>query len=134
MAVPGRGPIRRLSLRRPALVASLAAGVLAAGCDRQPAGLDPDVYVEAMARLSFADIQLFEEARLDSARRVILDELGVTAADLVAFAERNGEDVGLMQELWGRIRERVDSLEARATGIPTSPVRGDSARGGEGPG
>lgn len=82
-----------------------------AACEREPAGLDEDVYVEAVARLTFADILLFEEDRLDSARVAILAELGTTGEELVAFAERHGDDIAYMHEIWTRIRERVDSLE-----------------------
>lgn len=95
-------------------MASVAVLVLtgcAAGCDGEPAGLDSDVYVEAMARLTFADIMLFEEDRLDSARVAILAELGTDAEELVAFAERHGDDIAYMQRVWTRIRDRVDSLE-----------------------
>lgn len=98
----------------PRLLASIAVVCAAwsgAGCDREPAGLDREVYIDAMARLTFADIVLFEEHQLDSARVAILTELGTTGEELVAFAERHGDDIAYMHEVWTRIRERVDSLE-----------------------
>jgi len=107
--------------------AAFATLALAAACRREPAGLDPDVYVEAMARLSYADIVLFERARVDSARAAILSDLGVTAAELVAFADRNGDDIARMQAVWGRIRDRVDSLEATAAAGDTVDAGGARA-------
>jgi len=123
LAVSDRVSLRRLSLRGFASVAAIAAAAAGFGCDREPAGLEADVYVEAMARLTYADIQLFDEDRLDSARVAILSELDTSAEALVAFAERHGDDVAYMHAIWTRIRQRVDSLEAP----PLRVAPGDSA-------
>lgn len=113
-----------MSGRALASIAVLVAAAFGSACDREPAGLDPEVYVEAIARLTFADIMLFEEARLDSARVAIVSELGTSAEELVAFAERHGDDIAYMHEIWTRIRQRVDSLEQ----IPPDSVPADSGR------
>ena len=70
-------------------------------------------YVEVMAQLSVAQSRYIDEARSDSAKLVILDDLEVPSEDLVAFSELYGGDVGMMNRLWRRIAERVDSLNAQ---------------------
>lgn len=125
VAVPGRVARRGLTLRALASFAPLFVAATGAGCDREPAGLDPDVYVEAVARLTYADILLFDEERLDSARVAILDDLGTNAGELVAFAERHGDDIAYMNRIWTRIREQVDSLE----GGPPDSLPADSGSG-----
>jgi len=111
VAVPDRIASERLIRRVLGPVVLLLVAGWAAACDHEPAGLDEDVYVEAVARLTLADLLLFEEERLDSARIAILEELGTSAGELVAFAERHGDDIAYMHGIWTRIRERVDSVE-----------------------
>lgn len=85
--------------------------------------IDADTYVAVMAEL--ADLERFpppgsDEAtraeRADSARRDILARHGVTADELLDFAEAAGARPGLMVELLDRIVEVSDSLARRRTG------------------
>ena len=103
-------------------VASVFVGALAmAACEPaapEPAlPLDPDTYVAVMAELT--DVRRFppsgpdeatRNARADSARRQILDRHGVTADELLAFAELVGPDPDRMLELTERIVAVSDSL------------------------
>lgn len=123
MAVPDRVAPGGLSRRLLVSVVLVLGAGWGAGCDRDAAGLDEDVYVEAMTRLTYADILLFEEDRLDSARVAILEELGTSAEELVAFAERHGDDIAYMHGIWTRIRERVDSLENVSPDSAAAPDR-----------
>ena len=113
MAVQDRVARRRLSARLrvawPALIALVASTAV---CNREFEGLEPDVYVEVMARLSHASARFFNATRVDSARAVVLEEFGVSGDDLVAFSERYGDDPAFMTELWQRIQIRFDSLQA----------------------
>lgn len=87
------------------------------------APVDVDTYVTAMAELS--DLERFpppgsDEAaraeRADSARRDILERHGVTADELLAFAEAAGAQPHRMVEIMDRIVEVSDSLARRRTG------------------
>lgn len=106
MAVPHLRA-RRLSAAALALVALTAV----AGCRGSGAGLDEASYIDAMTRLSLANAQYLDDARRDSARAAVLEDLGVSAEALVAFAERHGADVARMTRIWETIRLRVDSIQ-----------------------
>lgn len=128
-------------IRLVALVLLVLAG--AAGCG--PDGDAPDelpvrdsVYVEVMARLALVDSALGPPAYLrelgipsDSARALVLAEWNVQGEELVEFARTRGSEPGAMKDIWERVRERSDSLEAagwRPGGGPVdSPVAPDSA-------
>lgn len=58
-----------------------------------------------------ANARFLDDARKDSARAAVLDELGIPAEALVAFAERHGDDVARMTRIWETIRLRVDSIQ-----------------------
>ena len=96
---------------------------LAAGCDGGSSPIegtmDPEVFVSVMAQLS----QVYQfppagtladdrHARADSLRSQILREHGVTAEQLIEFAERAGRDPTRMEELAERIAALNDSLTA----------------------
>ncbi len=97
-----------MGFARAACVGSM---LLAAACGSGFQGLDPEVYVEIMGQLSYAESRYLDEDRADSARVAILNDLGVTGEDLVAFSEHYGEDLDVMRSLWEKIQALVDSLE-----------------------
>jgi len=84
-------------------------------------GMDREVYVAVMGEL--ADIRKFpppatddmdRDAQADSAREAILIAYGVTAPELLAFAQSAGSDPALMETLADQIAAITDSLaEAR---------------------
>lgn len=112
MAVPDLGPGRRLTPRPVAVaLAALTALATASACGPPRDGLDEETYVEVMAHLTVAGIRHVDEDRADSARAHVLDRFGVPPEELVAFAERHGDDVAYMTEIWQAIQARVDSLD-----------------------
>jgi len=132
VALPGFLEGGRLT-SRPVLRTLALLGLLApVGCS-QPAGpVDEDGYVDLMAQLSYAETRYLDSTRADSARRTIMEAYGVTAADLIAFSERNGRDVERMFRLHELIRARVDSLEAieagALPGVEETPLDSEDGR------
>lgn len=134
MALPHRLARRRLIGRRRRLSVGAFALVVVggAGCGESVTPMTDESYVEVMAQLSVAESRYIDAARSDSAKLVILDDLGVPSEDLVAFSELYGGDIGLMNRLWRRIAERVDSLntqESRREMPPGEPEVPAAERG-----
>lgn len=101
-----------------------------AGCSEPTGPIGDLVYVEIMARLSYAEARYLVPERADSARSAVLEESGLTAQDLFDYVERHGADVDKMFAIQERIRARVDSLEVIEAG--ELPVVGeDPDEGGE---
>ena len=88
------------------------------GCSAPVGPIGDDVYVEVMSRLAHVHAQFIDPARADSARRAVLDEIGIAPQDLVGFAVVFGGDPEKMLWLHERIRARVDSLDALDRGDP----------------
>ena len=124
MAVSDRLEGRRLSRRIPALLAITLSG-LTAGCAEPTGPIADEVYVEAMTRLSYAHTKFPDSARRDSARVAVFEDLRITPDDLVAFAERWGDDPARMFRLSELIRTRVDSLAAIDQAELMAPSTGD---------
>jgi hypothetical protein len=97
---------------------------LLAGCEARTAGeesltpIPEDTYVAVMAEL--ADLrrrpppargQIERDRLADSVRTDVLVRHGVTAAELIEFADVVGSDPGRMQSLTERIETFADSLE-----------------------
>ena len=77
------------------------------------------VYVEVMARLVLLDSAMTRPAEVslrgldrDSARRTVLERFDVGARELLEYAEERGRSPAAMAEIWARIQELADSLEA----------------------
>lgn len=124
----------------------VALALLISGCDaaapEETGGLAASTYVNVVSDL--ADLQRFpppgadstaRRTRADSVRQVILDRYGVTAAELIEFAERVGLQPDRMESISERIVARTDSLahvRADASMGPDSvsldAVGADSAR------
>lgn len=117
------------------LITALATAALPpiSGCTgTQEQGSDPiapEVFVSAMAHLS--QVHQFPpggsasagvEARADSLREEILREHGITAEQLIAFAEHVGREPSRMEELAELIASLNDSLTAERdpADIPTT--------------
>lgn len=103
--------------------AALAAGACGSGGPTEQGPVDRDTYATVMGEL--ADLQRFpppgpdsvtREARADSLRREILDRHGVTADELLTYAEMAGEQPGLMLEISNRIVAVSDSLARERSG------------------
>ena len=77
------------------------------------------VYVEVMARLVLLDSAMTRPAEVplrgldrDSARQRVLDRFGVDARQLLEYAEERGRSPAATAEIWRRIQELADSLDA----------------------
>lgn len=122
-------PVTTKRARRTLVIAvstAVAAAVAASACGsdepeiRGP--IDEDTYVAVMGEL--ADLERFPPSgpgdsaraeRADSARLAILERHGVTADELLEFAETAGARPDLMVELSERIVALSDSLAQRRT-------------------
>jgi hypothetical protein len=113
----------------PALLLSLLAG-----CEERTASeefttpISEDSYVAVMAELArvrrrppHARGQIERDRLADSVRTEVLLRHGVTAAELIEFADVAGSDPARMQSLTERIETFADSIE-------TSTIRADSIR------
>ncbi len=69
-------------------------------------------YVELRSVAVREDRSLMDAER----RRQILEEHGVTEAELLAFAEAHGEDVAFMKKVWDDVEVKLDSLRLTETG------------------
>jgi hypothetical protein len=96
-------------------------------------GMGETVYADVVSDL--ADLQRFpppgadstaRRARADSVRQSILDQYGVTAEELLGFAERVGLDPKRMESISVRIVARTDSL-ARARAATTADTTAAAA-------
>lgn len=99
-----------------------------------PQGWMEDAYVEVMTQLMLLDARLSDDRTLaapealaaDSVRREILEAQGVTAEQIIAFAEAAGGEPGLMETLWERIAQRFDSVRIanlrKTAGTESSPA------------
>lgn len=131
MAVPRFAPLVRLTSGRAggrARLGLLAAGLAAGGCGAAAGGLDEDTYVRVMAQLNYARERYANTAEDDSARAAVLDEYGVSGAQIEAFNEQYGGDPQRMTRLWEQIRREVDALH----GVP--PPESDADADGNRPG
>ena len=107
-ARPGRGRVRLF----------LAAAVLHPACG--PAAEEVmtwqefvDVYVDLRAAELRAPETVITEARRDS----VLSARGVTDEDLLAFAERHGDNVTFMEGVWGAVENRMAQLSSRPDSV-----------------
>lgn len=116
-----RRPSAETSLTR--RLVPLAAALLLPGCSGEERTASPpasdSVYVEVMARLVLLDSAMTRPADVslrgldrDSARQEVLERFGVDARELLEYAEERGRSPAAMAEIWGRIQELADSLEA----------------------
>jgi hypothetical protein len=100
--------------------------------------LSDDTYVRVMAELlAVSDFSAGESA--DSARAAVLERIGVSEEQVLAFAEGAGRDPERMERLWTAIQALVDSaqvagdssasapLETRFGSVVTGGAPGDSA-------
>jgi hypothetical protein len=109
---------------------------------REPPDLIPDcVYVEVIADLMFLEAGPLEvdstqdrDLVLDSLRREILLEHGVTPNQVLDFARATGSEAGRMEALWQTITQTYDSMrvaslqrEPEAAGEPEGSPAGDGA-------
>jgi hypothetical protein len=104
-------------------LASALAGVLTmAACRTGPAeapatsDLDREAFIATYVDLRSAAVREDRSLMDEDRRRQILEEHGVTEAELLAFAEAHGEDVSFMKGVWDDVEAKLDSLRLSETG------------------
>ncbi len=82
-----------------------------AACNGTTTALSEDQYVEVVARLTWSRVQFEGTPQDDSLRAAVLEEFGVTGAELLEFADRHGAEVDRMERIWEAVRLRVEALD-----------------------
>ena len=114
-----------------AALSLLMALTTASACGDSTTGLSDDEYIEIVARLTWSRVQYVDTARDDSLRAAVLDEFGVTGAELIEFADVHGPDVNRMERIWEAVRLRVEELDGlRPTDGREGMLRLDSLEDG----
>lgn len=102
-------------------VLALVALLTLVGCrsseDSSPPGvLDREAFVEVYVALRKAALTSPDAELPEEERDRILEEFGVGADDLIAFAEAHGRDPDYMVEVWREIEERLNvPIDSTAT-------------------
>jgi|SRR5690606_32428631 len=94
--------------------------VATVSCGRSDAGTLPtrETFIEAYVDLRVAALRAEDGQLTDSARAEILSRHGVTADDLLGFAEARGTDLAYMRDVWNEIELGLDSVPP----LPRSPL------------
>jgi hypothetical protein len=104
------------------------AGVVwsAAACAPGPAQaggtIDREIFIETYVDLRVAALGSETGTLGDDARAEVLARHGVTAEDLLYFADVHGRDVELMRDVWNEVEVRLDALRPEST--PSAPDSG----------
>lgn len=76
--------------------------------------VDRETFIRVYLELRAAALDAEDATLVQADRDRILEKYGITAEDMVAFADAHGSDVAFMRDLWNEIETRldVDSLAA----------------------
>ncbi|HEX9885312.1 MAG TPA: hypothetical protein VGA70_02450 [Longimicrobiales bacterium] len=112
------------------LTPALLAAVLAFGCRGEDTSttapdLDREVFIATYVDLRDAVLDRTDTVLDADTRRQILERHGVTADDLLAFAEAHGADVGYMRRVWDEVEERLNPQEVA---VPEDSLSGEAGR------
>jgi len=94
---------------------------LLSGCDAQRGDgeaptLDRERFVTVYVELRVAALRRDSPGLSDEEREEILRRYGVTEEQLMEFAERNGEEVSYMRDIWDEVESRLDARRDAAEG------------------
>ena len=111
---PQSSSARRFARRRgPAAPLVVIAALVAPASCGQGAGpsapIDREVFISTYVDLRAAALESDSAVLTDEARADVLDRHGVTAEDLLGFAEVHGRDVEFMREVWNEVEVRMDA-------------------------
>lgn len=102
------------------LLGATAAAVVLPGCGpEEEATIPRETFVAAYVELRVAALERDDARVPDADRDRILAEHGVTAEDMVAFAEVRGRDPAFMRDVWAEIEERLNVNPADTGPTPT---------------
>ncbi len=97
----GAGPLLAL-----VLCACSAGGPAEAG---EP--IDRETFIATFVDLRATALRSDERVLSDDARAEVLERHGVTAEDLLRFADAYGRDVELMRDVWNEVEVQLDAMQ-----------------------
>jgi hypothetical protein len=109
---PVRSTVRRLRPSRFARgFAASASVVVLAACTTAPAEetIGRDAFVEAYVDLRISALETDAQVMTDSLRAVVLARHGLTAEDLLGFAEAHARDLEFMRDVWNDVEAQMDA-------------------------
>ena len=89
--------------------AALVFGVACSDGSSPPTSIDREVFVTTYVDLRIAALESDSAALTEAARAEVLSRHGVTADDLLGFAEAHGRDVEFMRDVWNEVEVRMDA-------------------------
>ena len=102
----------RSSLRRPSPGVGFLIMLLASACSNATADdvIDREAFIQTYVDLRVAALKTEAQRLSDEERAEVLTRTGVTADDLVRFAEVHGRDLDFMRDVWNDVELRMDAL------------------------
>ena len=85
--------------------------LLASACSSESAGdvIDREVFIQTYVDLRIAALETETQQLSDESRGEVLTRSGVTADDLVHFAEVHGRELDFMRDVWNDVELRMDA-------------------------
>jgi len=80
------------------------------------APIDRDAFVAAYVDLRIAALEADSSVISEAGRAEVLARHGITADDLLEFAELHGRDVEFMREVWNEVELRLDQRRPGSDG------------------
>lgn len=114
---PLRSTTRAPRAERLARGLAVSATAVLAACTTAPAEetISRDAFVEAYVDLRVSALETDGQVMSDSLRAAVLGRHGLTAEDLLGFAEAHARDLELMRDVWNDVEAQMD---ARRPGEP----------------
>jgi len=72
--------------------------------------IDREAFIETYVDLRVAALETETRQLSDEGRAEVLTSSGLTADDLVRFAEAHGRDLDFMRDVWNDVELRMDAL------------------------
>lgn len=114
---PVRSALRSARSARLAVGLAATATVALAACTTAPAEetIGRDAFVQAYVDLRISALDTSDQVMTDSLRALVLARHGVTAEDLLRFAEVHARDLEFMRDVWNDVEAQMDARR------PTEP-------------
>jgi hypothetical protein len=82
--------------------------------------METETFVATYVALREAALLAPGQELTDSSRAAVLDERGVTEADLLGFVEARGADVPFMQGVWAEVTRRLEARRVHRDSLPSA--------------